>query len=384
MKDRIEDLKLLLQNDRRIWAVIGFFILALLIVFLSHSPNRSFKQGDGSLKAFDPLADEEFKDLIQAYEEKLYAISQDNRALKASAEQSQARMQNIENTVKDLFAPTLDRIDNIESMMDDIKNRPVEVAGGNNTGMAMPKVNDRPATFGLEEATVPLPPPAAKVGPKKMAFIAPGDSVRVRLLTGVNAPVDGTPYPVVFRLSGPISGPDGSTLDLGEARLLAAAQGSETDGRAIFRLTSLALRHKDGRRSVVNVDGWVVGEDGIRGMQGKVIDKLGQLILATAGTTVSSALLARATDTKDNVNVSNSANIEVTSADVGNSVGQGILAANNRLVDVLIDRLEQLVPVVEILSGREAAAIFSSPVEVYLCEENCADVGDESIYTALD
>ncbi|MDD2943491.1 MAG: hypothetical protein PHC51_11075, partial [bacterium] len=168
MKDRIEDLKLLLQNDRRIWAVIGFFILALLIVFLSHSPNRSFKQGDGSLKAFDPLEDEEFKDLIQAYEEKLYAISQDNRALKATAEQSQARVQNLENTVKDLFAPTLDRLDNVESMLDDIKNRPVAVSGGNNNGMCMPKVNDRPTTFGLEEATVPPPPPAAKVGPKKM------------------------------------------------------------------------------------------------------------------------------------------------------------------------------------------------------------------------
>ena len=102
--------------------------------------------------------------------------------------------------------------------------------------------------------------------------------MRVKLLAGVNAPTDGTPYPVVLKLLGNVMGPDGNTIPLGEARLIAAAQGSLTDSRVLFRLTRLSIRLPNGRRKEFAIDGWVVGEDGIRGMSGVLIDPIGKAI----------------------------------------------------------------------------------------------------------
>ena len=192
----------------------------------------------------------------------------------------------------------------------------------------------------------------------------------------MNAPTDGTPYPVVFKLVGPVEGPDGSSLDLGEARLIAAAQGSETDGRALFRLTQLSIRHPNGRRAVVDVDGWIVGEDGVRGMQGKLIDKLGRLIAATAIVSGVSAFGERL-DQRTNVRVTNGGGLGISGNDLDFAAASAITDASNRLGGVLLNRYESLIPVVEILSGREAAAIFSRPAEIAILQNELAFGGGE-------
>jgi conjugal transfer pilus assembly protein TraB len=190
---------------------------------------------------------------------------------------------------------------------------------------------------------------------------------------------------VVLKLVGPITGPDGSSVDIGEARLIAAAVGSETDGRALFRLTSLAMRAKDGRRIVLRVDGWVVGEDGIRGMKGKLIDKLGKLIAAT-GTVGFTAALGEslmANNSLSNDNGNSDGGITVVSGDLNYAAANALSEASSKLNEVLIDRYEKLVPVVEILSGREAAIVFSQATEIQLIDE---DESDEGMYrtAALD
>jgi hypothetical protein len=198
--------------------------------------------------------------------------------------------------------------------------------------------------------------------------------VPVLLLTGVNAPTDGTPYPVVFQLGGDITGPDGSSLNLGEGRIIAAAQGSESDSRALFRLTQLSLRHPSGRRSVIEVDGWIVGEDGVRGMQGKLEDKLGRLIMATAvisGVAAVGQRLQRNTQVfgQGFNNGQNNPGFTLQSTDVEFAAASAVTDASNRLGQVLLRRYESLVPVVEVLSGREAVAIFSAPAEVAILDD---------------
>ena len=231
-------------------------------------------------------------------------------------------------------------------------------------------------SFGFEEASVP-PPPLPPVQ-SRVTFIAPGDSVPVTLLTGVNAPVDGTPYPVVFKLNGPIAGPDGSALELGEARLIAAAQGSESDGRVLYRLADLAIRHPDGRRSVVKVDGWIVGEDGVRGMKGNLIDKLGRLIVATGAVSYAAALGERIDRKANRLDIESQDGVTVTGNDLDFASASAVTDASNRLGQLLLDRYEKLVPVVEVLSGRQVAAIFSAPAEIAVVDEEA----DEGIYSA--
>jgi len=110
------------------------------------------------------------------------------------------------------------------------------------------------------------------------AVIGAGDSVRARLLTGVNASTDGVTYPVMFKLIGDVQGPDGSSLPLGEARITGAVQASMVDSRALFRIHRINMRFPNGRKRVIPVDGWIIGEDGINGMQGILIDPMNKII----------------------------------------------------------------------------------------------------------
>ena len=103
-------------------------------------------------------------------------------------------------------------------------------------------------------------------------------------------------------------------------------------------------------------------------MQGKLIDKLGRLILATAIISGVSALGERL-DNRTNI-IGNQGNLGlgVDRQDIDFAAASAITDASNRLGGVLLNRYEALVPVVEILSGREVAAIFSSPAEIALLE----------------
>ena len=112
------------------------------------------------------------------------------------------------------------------------------------------------------------------------AVILAGDSVSVTLSTGADAPCDGTPYPVIFKTeSGIIHTLSGTqSVALSNANIYAAVQGSLTDSRALFRLVSLTFSLPNGERKNIKVDGWIVGDDGIRGIEGEAINPMGNLL----------------------------------------------------------------------------------------------------------
>ena len=374
MQQKLDDIKALIKNDRRIWFGAGFFAFVLLIWgFTSKDQHRerAFRRvGDGQQYASRQIADtaDPYTDLISAFRNDVEKLTKLSQGQTDKVERMSSEFERHKEQVTGVFETIVDKFEGLEKEVDELRNTQPKVAeapidGGAQDAQIEP---DALEPIGFEEATIP-PPPAPPVQ-KRATVISPGDSVRVLLLTGVNAPVDGTPYPVVFKLSGPITGPDGSALDIGEARLIAAAQGSEVDGRAIFRLTQLAIRHKDGRRSVADIDGWIVGEDGIRGMHGRLIDKLGRLIAATAAVSGTAALGERLLD-RSSENTDPTTGLVVVGDDANFATASALTDASNRLGQVLLDRYESLVPVVEVLSGREGAAIFSKTTEIELIEE---------------
>ena len=183
-----------------------------------------------------------------------------------------------------------------------------------------------------------MPPPSIADLPGTVVH-AHNTFPRVTGDTGVHVfRTDGTPYPVLFQLTGPITAPDGTTLDVmttsdgtiihvDEARLAAVATGSETDNRVSFRLTHLAIRGKDGRRGIMKVDGWIIEKEdghGLRGIKGESIDKLfSEPVFLT-------------------VKLKNG-----TEANILNpSESKGVLK-----------------PVIKILPGREGVAIFTTAIE---------------------
>ncbi len=112
------------------------------------------------------------------------------------------------------------------------------------------------------------PPRAPEAqAPATTEVISPGDTGTVRLLGGVSGPVDGTPAPVIFSLDGPISKPEGGSLGVGNAAIVASAMGAKNDqGRTEYRLKELRTIDEKGNEQRVQVDGWIVGSDGERGL----------------------------------------------------------------------------------------------------------------------
>ncbi|MDR2338339.1 MAG: TraB/VirB10 family protein [Deltaproteobacteria bacterium] len=388
LKESLLNLKLIAKNDKKVWFIAIFLLIVIVCYKFSSTPTRRTRTPQNlptEVRAQQPNtlgADSTYKDLISAYGEDIESIKSQTAAQRQVVDRLVTDVSKDRKQFQNIFENVADRLDQIDTnfgiLEEKIKN--LNLSAVDHTNYESPTISaSGPEVWGdlgVEQGPPPLPPQ-----PLKMTLISPGDSVAVKLLTGVNAPVDGTPYPVLFQINSQINGPDGSMLDIGEARLLAAATGSETDSRALFRLTDLAIRHKDGRRSVVKIDGWIVGEDGIRGMRGILIDKLGRLIAATAGVSGVSALgegiMSHLTKPDQ---YSDSQGITITTSNQNYALGKALTDASNRLGQVLIDRYEKLVPVVEILSGREVAAIFSQPAEIEILDES-----DESIYdTSLD
>ena len=401
MSEKVQDIIELIKFDRRV-RIFGLLVLLGLffVTFCSEGKKeRSFGGGGGPVvtkpNSVDIQGGDVYTELLQAFKEDLEQLQDSQQENLDFQKRVRNDYQRFESEVADIFESLSDKQEILEDELKRVNDKLTREPAGPDTSAVPrlpssgsldiePVVEDElePISFNDEDEAIKKlgPPPEIT----RIATISAGDSVAVELLTGVNAPTDGTPYPVVFKLAGPISGPDGSTLDLGEGRLLATAQGSEIDGRAVFRLQNLAIRHKDGRRSVVDIDGWIVGEDGIRGMQGRLVDKLGSFIVSILGTTFSADLLSRLADNGSNVDVNDSTGVNISGDEVGAAFTTSLNEAGQRLVDVYINRLERLIPVVEILAGRTSAAVFSSSVEVYICQKGQCGGGEGLEYVSLD
>lgn len=398
-KFNLKDLGLQLKKDRRYQA--GAAVLAVFTLFaLFHEPSRPHGGGVKLAKGTKPLTagtgsvgyKEAAEDIMTAVRTDLENLKQESVENRKVIEETRKDMQNNVERTSEVFKEILKRMQESETAsrqqaldVASANATPEDIDGGIGAGGQQLAQFDRQQgieQFGTQEVKAVIPPAPPKQS--KVAVVGAGDSVRVKLLSGVNAPTDGTPYPVVFKLISDVHGPDGSALPLGEARLIAAAQGSLTDSRALFRLTSLNISYPDGRRNVLEVDGWVVGEDGLRGMDGILIDPIGKAIAgaAMAGGVegLGEALAAR--NTTSTTNVLGGQTIAITGSEGEFAAGKGASSAAKVWSRLIEQRVNKLVPQVQVLSGREATAIFARSFRIPGLIE--AYQADEDSYSSVD
>lgn len=365
MMQKLKDLQLYLMGSRKAKVLLAVGIIAGLFLYFNEGkrPTRIVKPTPPQKKGLDNK--ETATDLITRFNQDLQAMTEKNQRIEENLNAQQKQLQDFEQRTAEILKKMLERIQDNQSDPSAQGGAPVPVALDGQPDAAEPLHQEAELQpFGLEpEEVAPPPPPPVK----KVAYIGAGDSVRVKLLAGVNAPTDGTPYPVVFKLVSDVYGPDGSAIPLGEARLVAAAQGSLTDSRALFRLTSMNILLPTGEKKVYNVDGWIVGEDGIRGMRGILIDPIGKAIGGAAfagGLAAAGQGLATANSTVRR-DLAGGITTDVTGSLAQFAAGQAITGAATEWSRTVNQRLQQLIPVVEILSGREGTAVFaqSLPVE---------------------
>lgn len=385
MSQMLKDLVLRLKSDRKTQVVAGLVcIAALFLLFADNSPRRGrAPKKDQQTTAGAGDHDERWTDLVARFDGQLKTQAQQLNSLQADQTAQMKKMEEFENTTAEIFQKILERISSIEQapVTQQVNTAPQQIPdiAGQDIVAAEP---EELSSFVSDSVPVQPPPPPAK---PKLAAIMPGDSVRVKLLAGVNAPTDGTPYPVVLKLLGNVMGPDGNTIPLGEARLIAAAQGSLTDSRVLFRLTRLSIRLPNGRRKEFAIDGWVVGEDGIRGMSGVLIDPIGKAI---GGAAMAGGLAglgqAIAQSNQQNLiygNGTNSVSVNDAGAYAG---GMAVSSAAQQWQQLIRDRVSQLVPVVQVLSNREATAVFSQSLAIPDLLESLDDDNPSVVYTSLD
>ena len=115
-------------------------------------------------------------------------------------------------------------------------------------------------------------------------------------------------------------------------------------------------------------------------MKGELVDKLGQVVATTAGVSFAAALTESINAGSAGIEASNNlGGVRIDSGDVDRATASAITDASTRIGQALLDRYEKIVPVVEILSGRDVAAVFARSTEVMIIEDD-----EESQYASLD
>jgi conjugal transfer pilus assembly protein TraB len=329
---------------------------------------------------------ERWTDLIERFNGQLNQLTTQSASLREDLDSQKKAMQEYEATTAEIFKKILERLAEVQS---NAGQQPAPAGNPQSIGeITAPDLVGAQADEleGLGAPDVAAAPPALPVKPK-LAALMPGDSVRVKLLAGVNAPTDGTPYPVVLKLVGDVMGPDGNSVPLGEARIIAAAQGSLTDARVLVRLTRLSLRLPNGKRREFPIDGWIVGEDGIRGMEGVLIDPIGKAIVGAgmAGGLAGLGQGIAAANVQNRVYANGNTQSSVNTNDIpAYAGGVALSSAATEWQQIIRDRLAQLVPVVQVLSGREATAVFSQSLAIPELLEQLDEEDPAVVFTSLD
>ncbi len=389
MSQFLKDLGLKLRHDRKTQVCAGLAVVAIAFVVLNdgNAPRRMRQnpKPQVSVGANDP--DERWKDLVDRFTKNLTELNAKTDTLTEEMNRQKEDMKNMEVTTSEIFKKILERLAEVQNnnpTQTVVNTAPENLGDVTDSGMGSGVSPDELSGIGDAPAVAIAPPP--QPSRPRLAALMPGDSVRVKLLAGVNAPTDGTPYPVVLKLIGDVVGPDGNTVPLGEARIIAAAQGSLTDHRVLMRLTRLSIRLPNGRRKEFQIDGWIVGEDGIRGMEGVLQDPLGAAI-AGAGAAGALSGIGRGLAAASQNTLTYSNGTQSQTVDASNipqyAAGLGAASAANEWSQIIKDRLGQMVPVVQVLSGREVTAVFSQSLAIPDLLEQVDD--DPSVvYASLD
>jgi hypothetical protein len=368
MAQALKDLTLKLKSDRKTQVIAVVLVACVAFVMMNDGGaprRRAAPKPAVQVGTNDP--DERWKDLVERFNKQLNDLTHTTNALQEEVGNQKKAMQQYEATTAEIFKKILERLAEVQSQPASTSSAPTGPVTVNDLGDGdIPDVDPGDLqNFGGDQQIIAQPPEPPKQ--PRLAALMPGDSVRIKMLAGVNAPTDGTPYPVVLKLIGDVTGPDGNSIPLGEARLIAAAQGSLTDSRVLLRLTRLSIRLPNGRRKEFAVDGWVVGEDGIRGMEGVLIDPIGKAI-AGAGMAGGLAGLGQgiAMASRDTLTYSSGAQNSTIDASKLPQYAGGIAVASaaTEWQQIIKDRLSQMVPVVQVLSGREATAVFSQSLAI--------------------
>ncbi|MBI2997662.1 MAG: TraB/VirB10 family protein [Deltaproteobacteria bacterium] len=201
---------------------------------------------------------------------------------------------------------------------------------------------------------------------KPSAYLPGGSMARSVLLTGIDAPVGGKPFPVLLALKEAFTAPNSYRVPLKNCFALGKAEGNISSERADIQVVRISCVLTRGKAFEQEVTGYLVGDDGKQGIPGKLVEKQGQKIALAALAGVGSGL-ARAFGQQEVTNVVTESGA-ITSTVTGDAlrfgVSEGARGAADELRRFFEKQAEKLVPIVEVDAGKNVTLIMLSGVKV--------------------
>jgi conjugal transfer pilus assembly protein TraB len=201
---------------------------------------------------------------------------------------------------------------------------------------------------------------------RQTSYLPGGSMAYSILLTGVDAPVGGKPFPVLLALKEAFASPNSYQVPLKGCFALGKAEGNASSERADIQIVRMSCVLPDGKAFEQEITGYLVGEDGKQGIPGKLVDKEGRKIAFAAVAGVGAGL-ARAFGQQQVTNVVTDSGA-ITSTVTGDALTFGLASgaqgAATEMQRYFQKQAERLFPVVEIDAGKNVTMVMLSGTRV--------------------
>ena len=178
----------------------------------------------------------------------------------------------------------------------------------------------------------------------------------------------GNPEPIKLRLVDDGNLPGGLKGQVKDAVLIGACYGDISSERARCRLETLTWKDKNGTQIEKSIEGWVVGEDGLAGIRGQVVDRSGAVAREAFGAGMLSAaanfLKFEATSSTYPITPFGQTNALSKEGALKGAAASGAGNALDKLAEFSIKRAEQMQPVILVASGRVVDVLLKSGVSL--------------------
>ena len=223
--------------------------------------------------------------------------------------------------------------------------------------------------FGATKSAATALPVKAKAeapGVRQTSYLPGGSMARSILLTGVDAPVGGKPFPVLLAFTEAFASPNSYQVPLKGCFALGKAEGNASSERADIQIVRMSCVLPDGKAFEQEITGYLVGDDGKQGIPGKLVDKEGRRIAFAAVAGVGAGL-ARAFGQQQVTNVVTDSGA-ITSTVTGDALTFGLASgaqgAATEMQRYFQKQAERLFPVVEIDAGKNVTMVMLSGTKV--------------------
>jgi len=198
----------------------------------------------------------------------------------------------------------------------------------------------------------------------------PVSFVKAVLMSGLDAPTGGlaktNPHPVLFRLADNAWLPNHYRSAIRECFATGEGYGDLSSERAYIRLNLLSCVLTSREVMELKVKGYASGEDGKIGLRGRVVSKQGALIARALFAGLAGGFGQAIAQSYSQVSTNPlGAVTTVPTGDIARyGAAQGAGRALERIADYYIERANELYPIVEIASRREADLVFNEGIDL--------------------